>query len=218
MKDLNIAQYKTIIFDLDGVLFDSNQIKENNIYQASCEFVGKEIAQKFCSYFTGLNGIPRGVKINNFFSDNTEMAKALLDRYNQLNQESIFQAPQTPGVKDFLIWCKERYTLFVLSGGAENEIKKLLNKNNLSSFFQNIMGGPLNKSQNLEAASFEYPVLYFGDSKVDYETAKKFNFDFVFMYGYTQFSEWRHFFEDKNCTLTENLELFHKNILSTKSF
>lgn len=217
MKDFNPNKYKTIIFDLDGVLFDSNHIKGNNIYRASCEFVEIKVAQKFCSYFTGLNGIPRGVKINNFFPNNPEMTKALLDRYNQLNQDTIFEAPLTPGVKEFLRWCKERCTLFVLSGGEENEINKLLSENKLSAYFQKIMGGPLNKSQNLEVAHYEQPVLYFGDSKVDFETAQKFNFDFVFVYGYTQFTEWKEFFKDKNIEITENLETFHKHILTSKN-
>ena len=218
MSNLDIHKYKTIIFDLDGVLFDSNQIKGNNIYQATCEFVNTDEAKKFTAYFTGLNGIPRGVKINHFFSDNPDMASALLARYNQLNQESIYQAPQTPGAKDFLNFCKEKYTLFVLSGGAEQEIRKLLEQNHLTSFFRKIMGGPLNKSENLKKETFEHPVLYIGDSKVDFETAQKFNFDFVFMYGYTQFSEWQDFFADKNCFLTENLETLYKRYFFNKYF
>ena len=35
--------------------------------------------------------------------------------------------------------------------------------------------------------------LYIGDSKIDYEVAKKYSFDFVYMYQYTQFREWRKF-------------------------
>jgi phosphoglycolate phosphatase-like HAD superfamily hydrolase len=33
--------------------------------------------------------------------------------------------------------------------------------------------------------------VYFGDSRLDYEVALKFGFDFVFLYGYTEFKYWK---------------------------
>jgi len=39
--------------------------------------------------------------------------------------------------------------------------------------------------------------LYIGDSRLDYEVAKKFQYDFIFMTDYTQFTQWKDFFGDK---------------------
>ena len=48
-----------LIFDVDGVIFDSNTLKEKNIKEASLSFVDETIAIDFVAYFTQLNGVPR---------------------------------------------------------------------------------------------------------------------------------------------------------------
>ena len=64
------------------------------------------------------------------------------------------------------------------------------------------MGGPKTKEENLEATKLIGETLFIGDSVKDYEVAINYGFDFIFVYGYTQFVTWQNFFNDKNILLS----------------
>lgn len=51
----------------------------------------------------------------------------------------------------------------------------------------------------------EYPAVFIGDSRYDYEIASKFNIDFIFISQYSEFIKWASYFADKNITIVENL-------------
>ena len=48
-----------------------------------------------------------------------------------------------------------------------------------------------NKEENLQGLLLDKPVLYFGDSEVDYLVSKNNGFDFVFVYGASNIIDWR---------------------------
>ena len=63
-------------------------------------------------------------------------------------------------------------------------------------YFENIYGSPANKAENTSkvVSNMKKPIigLFFGDSKSDYDAAKFFGMDFVFVTGY---SEWENGFK-----------------------
>jgi phosphoglycolate phosphatase-like HAD superfamily hydrolase len=198
--------YKTIILDVDGVIFDSNGIKEKNIFKAALTYIEIQTAKKFTAYFTRLNGVPRETKIFSYFSKDPAVARSILDLYNMLNNQSLYSVVLTKGALQFIQYCYDKFYIIALSGGAESEVKKLMRIHHISQYFKGIFGGPLTKEQNLKNIRLENPVLYIGDSKVDYEIANKISADFIFMYGYTQFRNWKDFFCKRKQKSIENLE------------
>lgn len=189
--------YDHVIFDCDGVLFDSNRIKESNIRAAVAAVVGEgDEVERFVTFFTGNNGVPRETKIRAHFPTEA-VSSAILQRYNALNEASVTTLTMLPDAARVLrALAAADVQLHVLSGGDEEEVRRLLAFNEVSNLIENICGGPTTKAEHLERLGLEGRLCFFGDSALDYEVARKYGFDFVFLYRYTQFVGWREFFCD----------------------
>jgi phosphoglycolate phosphatase-like HAD superfamily hydrolase len=189
--------YDHVVFDCDGVLFDSNRIKESNIRAATHAVIDDpDEVERFVTFFTSNNGVPREVKIRGHFGDG-ELAESILARYNALNEGEVTTLSMLPDAKRVLWALAERdVTLHVLSGGDEDEVRRLLQSNGVDHHLASISGGPLTKREHLITLGLEGRVCFFGDSKLDYDIAREFSFDFVFLYRYTQFVGWKECFCD----------------------
>lgn len=193
---VKFSGYAEIFFDLDGVILDTNSIKKRNIAIAVA-FKDAAFREEFVSYFTSNNGIPREVKINNYFVGGE--ADKVLECYNLLNQDILDEAKPVPGVVALLQdLAQQGIPLHVFTGGTEKESRNLLVKLGLASYFSDIHGGPRTKKENFDQRTHHHPILMFGDSRSDYEFATSEGIDFVFVHGYTQFSDWQEFFATRN--------------------
>lgn len=198
---INYSDYENIIFDFDGVVVDSNSIKKKCIYNASKEYCDKEYHEKFVAYFTKNNGIPREIKINNFF-DGKE-ALVVLEDYNNYLKKQLKEVNLTNGFQSFINLLNfYQKKLFVLSGGTQSEVVNILRSKELDKEFIKVMGGPKTKEENLNETNLIGKTLFIGDSLKDYEVANKYGFDFIFMYSYTQFEDWKDFFKDKDILMS----------------
>lgn len=185
---LNNNNFNQIFLDFDGVICDSNSLKAENIFKASSIFTDENNAKKFTEFFIKNNGIPREYKTIQYFR-NEILAEKILVEYEKLN-ENLIDAVLNPGLLEFLEFYDFK-EIFILSGGSKYEIKEYLNKKNIVDYFDAIFCGPKTKEQNLKNINIAYPALFIGDSVHDYEVAKKFNLDFIFMYGATQVFNWK---------------------------
>jgi phosphoglycolate phosphatase-like HAD superfamily hydrolase len=187
--DINFSLYKTFIFDFDGVIFDSNNIKKNAIREAVKGVLSDKKIVNFVDYFVGLNGIPREKKIAEHVPK--KKYEYVLKKYESIIEVKLKSASLIPGVKGFI----ERLSrlnknMIVLSGGTETEVIQLLTDRGLINNFDGVYGGPMNKEENLQKLILARPVLYFGDSEVDYLVSKNNRFDFVFVYGASNMNDW----------------------------
>jgi len=78
-----------------------------------------------------------------------------------------------------------------LSGGTQQEVFQLLSDRDLAHYFDGVYGGPKDKQENLSELNLIKPILYFGDSEVDYLLSKSNDFDFVFVSGASSISNWK---------------------------
>ena len=98
----------------------------------------------------------------------------------------------------------------IVSGGDQEELRALFAERGLTDFFDSgIYGSPKPKdwivADLLAKGVVEAPALLIGDSRFDYEIAASNGFDFVFVHGWTEFSDWQSFFADKRVTVIERL-------------
>jgi HAD superfamily hydrolase (TIGR01549 family) len=87
---------------------------------------------------------------------------------------------------------------FIVSGGAEDELRKVFSNRSIKDMFDGgIYGSPKTKDQILNSLKKEnqlkFPALFLGDSRYDYEAAQRANLDFTFVCEWTEFKDWRSF-------------------------
>jgi len=189
-------KYQNILFDNDGVLINSNFLKEKNISIVVNKYSDKSTTADFVKYFVRYNGIPREKKIKNFFSE--QISEKILTDYNELNLKTLYSAELIEGVEKLLELLSDQHnSLHVLSGGDENEVKGILKHKQILNYFKQVKGGPNTKAENLKSMNLNGKCLFFGDSIVDYNLAIDHAMDFIFVFGYTSFKEWELFFRNK---------------------
>ena len=75
--------------------------------------------------------------------------------------------------------------LYVVSGGKQSELHNIFQNLKIFHYFNFIYGNPLSKVENMKKLFSEFniekEILFIGDSKVDFDVAKKFNIDFFLL-------------------------------------
>lgn len=210
---MELSKYKTWFFDCDGVLLDSNQLKSEAFYEVALPY-GKENAQALVDYNKQLGGITRYVKFKYFFETilgrkiyEKELREAL-NKYSALVCQKLISCPETLGLREFLEGLSSETKKYVISGGAQTELRFVFEQRGLDTYFDGIFGSPDSKetimSSKVKSSDMVYPAVFIGDSRYDYEIATRSNLDFFFMTKYSEFKDWRSYFEDKHVKIIES--------------
>jgi len=185
-----LAKYQAFIFDFDGVVVDSLGIKAEAFAQLFND-LGPQVMTQVKEYHLSHGGVSRYDKFQYFFKafrgrDITESESAALDRqFSQIVMEKVIAAPAIPGVMEFLPLLKKCGKFcFVVSATPEEEIRQIVAARGLASFFNEVVGSPRSKKENVGLVIQKNwlnarEVVYFGDAKSDYEAARAFGVDFV---------------------------------------
>ena len=99
----------------------------------------------------------------------------------------------------------------IVSGGDQEEIIRLFTRKNLLKYFDvGIFGSPDSKedivARELKKLTGQRPALFIGDSKYDYQVAKKNNLDFIFLSDWTNFFEWKSFCAENKIEIYRKLD------------
>lgn len=201
---LPISQYKTILFDCDGVILNSNFLKIEAYRLTALEFgASEEDAMKLVNHHIEYTGISRNIKFSYFLEkilnktvDEISM-NFLLNQLNYQVERLLENCEIATGLEALREKTKDSNWMIV-SGGDQEEIIRLFTKKNLFKYFDaGIFGSPDSKEEivirELKKSTRQKPVLFIGDSRYDYQVAKKNNLDFIFLSDWTSFFEWKSF-------------------------
>jgi HAD superfamily hydrolase (TIGR01549 family) len=210
MKKIN--NYKTILFDCDGVILDSNKLKSDVFFNIAQKYTNRSISNRFLSYHKKNGGISRFQKFHYLIEiakDKFQLNIAdLLDEFSLLMESELKQCKIDNGIHDLRANSPSNWA--VISGGSEEELKKLFKTLELDTYFNlGIYGSPKSKYEIIEnlieKKSINESTLFIGDSKLDYQVAKYFNFDFVFKSEWSEIKNWQSFCRKENIVSINNL-------------
>ena len=195
-----ILKYKTIVFDCDGVILNSNQVKTDAFFKAALPY-GKAAAQRLVDYHVQHGGISRYAKFAYFLEHLIEPGQAgpaleeLLSRYAAEVHEGLLKCEMAPGLQAL----RERTASarwMIVSGGDQAELREVFAARGIANLFEGgIFGSPDTKDEilarELASGNLQPPALFLGDSKYDYQAATHAELDFVFLYGWSEVGEWK---------------------------
>ena len=198
-----INSYKTIIFDCDGVIFQSNIIK-SKVFAEVLKNEDSNLVRKFIAYHRENGGVSRYEKFEYFYKilkkDKQYLSKTkrAIKEYSNLLFSHLLEVKFVPGFLDILKYCKNlKINLYIISGGDQNELRRVFKVRNLYKNFNLILGSPTTKFQHMQNLSnqglIEFPTILFGDSFLDMNVAIKHNVEFCFV---EEFSEWENGIND----------------------
>jgi len=214
---LPISQYKTILFDCDGVVLNSNFLKIEAYRLTALEFgASEEDAMKLVNYHIEYTGISRNIKFTYFLetilkkqADESSM-NHLLKQLNIEVERLLENCDIAEGLERLREKTKQAHWMIV-SGGDQEEIIRLFSRKSLLKYFDvGIFGSPDSKEEivarELKKITGQSPALFIGDSKYDYQVAKKNNLDFIFLSDWTNFFEWKNFCEENKIEVHQKLD------------
>ncbi len=182
--------FEIFIFDFDGVIVDSVDIKNNFFHKFFLEY-GAEIGNLAYKYHIQNLGISRYEKIdfvyNNYLKKklNPNTKKKILENFSNKIIASIQVADFIRGIKNFLINLKKKNKkCFIISATPTDELEKIVKFKNLNGFFLKLYGSPKKKVQNYNELLNKFNIIpnktvYFGDTLNDLQFAKQKNIKFI---------------------------------------
>lgn len=205
MPDLaiDLARYKTLVFDCDGVILDSNKVKTEAFYQAALPY-GEDHASFLVDYHRARGGISRFEKFRYFLDEHLgiddpsgERLDELLESYAINVKEGLLACACTPGLHEL----RERTpdaSWMVVSGGKQDELREVFSARKIDHLFDGgIFGSPDPKGEIVEReinnGSLRNEAIFFGDSEYDYRVASRYGLDFLFIFHWTEMPGWRNF-------------------------
>jgi len=214
---VDLKRYKTLVFDCDGVILDSNQLKIQAYYDTAIGFGANEAqAQALVDYHVQLGGISRYHKFEYFLREITHqpvqdhLMKDLLQRFSHEVVQGLLKCEMAPGLQE-LRQATLHSKWMLVSGGDQAEKRTVFAKLGIDKLFDaGIFGSPDYKDDILArekaGSSLQQPAIFFGDSRYDHEAATGAGFDFVFVSGWTDFIGWQEYCTKHNITVITRLE------------
>lgn len=202
---LDLKQYRALVFDCDGVLLNSNEMKSRAFHAVATRF-GAELADRFLAYHQAHGGVSRYVKFRYLVEHmlglpgDGDLVEVLLEDYAREVRSGLLTCDEAPGLRS-LREHTANAAWSVASGGAEAELRDVFQARGLDALFDGgIYGSPTNKFDILRRifadGSLSRPALFLGDSQYDHECAVANDLEFVFVSGWTEFREWRKYCAD----------------------
>jgi len=217
---MNIKSYKTIIFDCDGVILNSNKIK-TDAFRKTLENFDVNLVNEFILFHKENGGISRYEKINYFLNNLVpkycnslniinETYDTLLKKYSFICKKSLKEAEITRGLKLFRNFTAASKWLLI-SGGDQSELREVFKLKKINRYFDGgIFGSPDTKSEIIQREkineNIKNPALFIGDSKLDHIAAKSNCLDFIFLTEWTEFVNYETYCKENNIIFRKDIK------------
>ena len=174
-----------IIFDFDGVIFNSHKIKTNAFYEVFKSY-GKKIAIKAKRFHQNNIGKSRYFKfkfiLKNFLNKKITKNEILKldENFDAFVKKKMKKMKPSKNLLKFLKSEKKNHNFYISTGTPQNKIIKILKDKKLFFFFKKIYGSPRSKAEHIKEIKKKYKsILFVGDSFEDYKVSVDTKIDFI---------------------------------------
>jgi phosphoglycolate phosphatase-like HAD superfamily hydrolase len=196
----NHRLFKTIVFDCDGVILNSNRIKTNAFRSIGLRY-GSEAAEALVQFHVQNGGVSRYRKFEHLLvnilgkAHNEKEVQLLANAYGEHVYHELLQSDIAPGLHVLRKSTADKAWM-VVSGGDEMELRRVFAARGLDALFERgIHGSPATKDailqRELSSANLELPALFVGDSRYDHKASLRAGLQFVFVHGWSEFHGWQ---------------------------
>lgn len=196
-----LANYKTLVFDCDGVVLNSNRIKTDAFRLAALPY-GEDAANQLVQHHIRNGGISRYKKFAHFLDAIVTPKRdfgleVLLTRFAEAVTQGLMECDVAGGLAE-LREITGHATWTIASGGDRSELNEVFARRGLAHLFDGgIHGSPEPKDEILARlerdGTLQRPALFLGDSVYDYEVARDASIDFLFLSGWSEVANWQDF-------------------------
>ena len=180
---------KGIIFDFDGVIAESVQVK-TDAFASVYEQYGDNIVKKVIEHHEANGGMSRFEKIKLYHESflnkaiTNEEIEDLANQFSKLVVRKVIDSPYVPGVFKYIQKCYEKYNLFISTGTPTDEMYQILGGREISKYFVEVYGSPDEKSTHISKIMSKYnyypdELIFYGDANTDIDAAERANIPFV---------------------------------------
>jgi beta-phosphoglucomutase len=177
---LDISDLKVIVFDFDGVIVESVQIKTDAYRELFSSY--KDRIDEIMAYHYAHYSLSRFVQFPAIVKDilhqeYTPEFEAKLDReFSRLVVEKIIQCPFVPGAMDLLKYCFNKWPMYVVSLTPEKELERILSSKGVNAFLKGYYGSAITKVEAIRRIRetehiSSQQILFIGDSLSDLKSA-----------------------------------------------
>lgn len=187
---MNLQELDAIIFDFDGVLVESVDVKTRAFATLYAEY-GKSVVAQVEDYHLRHGGISRFDKFRYFQTEilggqplDERAVSALAEAFSALVIDKVVAAPMVPGAQEFLDEIRKQLRLFVVSGTPTLELDAIIRQRKMGEYFSGTWGSPASKTNNIAELLKQHDLaasrcLMIGDAMADYTGANSNSVNFL---------------------------------------
>lgn len=187
---MNLQGLDAIIFDFDGVLVESVDVK-TRAFASLYEKHGEKVVAQVEHYHLNNGGVSRFEKFRYFQTEilgepplSDLEVDSLADDFSALVMERVVAAPMVIGARAFLDDAGRDLPLFVVSGTPTAELNEIIQRRKLGAVFSGIWGSPRSKAENIAELLRQHSLpadgcVMIGDAMADLDGAVANNVHFL---------------------------------------
>ncbi len=178
-----------IIFDFDGVICDSVNVKTEAFALMYKEY-GDNVVSRVIQFHQDHGGISRYEKFRHYHKEflgislTDEEVRKMGEDFSSIVLQRVIDSPYLPGVMEFIERESSYSMLFICTGTPETEIKMILERKKINKYFKSVYGSPKTKTEIIKDIMKSYNLLnaqleFYGDAMTDYNAALDNNIKFI---------------------------------------
>jgi phosphoglycolate phosphatase-like HAD superfamily hydrolase len=177
------------IFDFDGVLVDSIEIK-SEAFASMFEEYGPDVVRMVVAHHRDAGGISRYKKLRHYHAEylghdlTEEELHRRADEFSRIVVDKVVHASEIPGAEHYLRTMCHDKRCFINSATPDKELLEIVQRRGWSGLFDGVYGSSRGKEVNLYHIFEEHKAtsdmcVFFGDADSDYLAAREAGVLFV---------------------------------------